>query len=61
MFSYYPKNKQQNLQCPRYPGQTCAESQFFKEKSSQVIQKSSHDFDFFGILKKSQKKDFEFF
>ena len=32
--------------------QTCAESQFFKEKSNQVIQKSSHDFDFFGILKK---------
>jgi hypothetical protein len=32
--------------------QTCAESQFFKEKSSQVIQKSSHDLDFFGILKK---------
>ena len=28
--------------------QTCAESHFFKEKSSQVTQKSSHDFDFFG-------------
>jgi hypothetical protein len=28
-------------------GQTCAESHFFKEKSSQVTQKSSHDFDFF--------------
>ncbi len=47
---------------PQYTyGQTCAESQFFKEKSSQVIQKSSHDFDFFRNLKKSQKNDFEFF
>jgi hypothetical protein len=27
--------------------QTCTESHFFKEKSSQVTQKSSHDFDFF--------------
>jgi hypothetical protein len=27
---------------------------FFKENLSQVIQKSSHDFDFFGNLKKSQ-------
>jgi hypothetical protein len=27
--------------------QTCAESHFFWKKSSQVIEKSSHDFDFF--------------
>jgi hypothetical protein len=32
--------------------QTCAESHFFKEKSSQVTQKSSHDFDFFEKNKK---------
>jgi hypothetical protein len=32
--------------------QTCAESHFFEEKSSQVTQKSSHVFDFFGNLKK---------
>jgi hypothetical protein len=30
--------------------QTCAESHFYVEKSSQVTQKSSHDFDFFGNL-----------
>jgi hypothetical protein len=34
-------------------GQTCAASHFFKEKSSQVIQKSSHDFDFFEKTGKS--------
>jgi hypothetical protein len=33
-------------------GQTCAESQIFHEKSSQVTQKSSHDFDFFEKKKK---------
>jgi hypothetical protein len=33
-------------------GQTCAESQIFHEKSSQVTQKSSHDFDFFEKNKK---------
>jgi hypothetical protein len=27
--------------------QTCAESHFFEEKSSQVTQKSNHDFEFF--------------
>jgi hypothetical protein len=32
--------------------QTCAESQLFHEKSSQVTQKSSHDFDFFEKTKK---------
>jgi hypothetical protein len=37
--------------------QTCAESHFFKEKSSQVIQKSSHDFDFF---EKAVAADFYF-
>jgi hypothetical protein len=41
--------------------QTCAESHFFKEKSSQVTQKSSHDFDFFQKTKKSQSHDFDFF
>jgi hypothetical protein len=54
--------------------QTCAESHFFKEKSSQVTQKSSHDFDFFEKNKKvkvmtltflknekSQSHDFDFF
>ena len=35
-------------------GQTCAESHFFQEKSSQVIQKSSHDLTFFKIPKKSK-------
>jgi hypothetical protein len=34
---------------------------FFKEKSSQVTQKSSHDFDFFEKNKKSQSHDFDFF
>jgi hypothetical protein len=32
--------------------QTCSESHFFQEKSSQVTQKSSHDFDFFQNPKK---------
>jgi hypothetical protein len=41
--------------------QTCAESHFFKEKSSQVTQKSSHDLDFFEKTKKSQSHDFDFF
>ena len=41
--------------------QTCAESHFFKEKSSQVTQKSSHDFDFFEKTGKSQSHDFDFF
>jgi hypothetical protein len=36
----------------RTQAQTCAESHFFKEKSSQVTQKSSHDFDFFEKNKK---------
>ena len=58
----------------KYSGQTCAESHFFKEKSSQVIQKSSHDLTFFKIPKKSkswlwlfwkkqksQSNDFDFF
>jgi hypothetical protein len=40
--------------------QTCAESHFFKEKSSQVTQKSSHDFDFFEKTGKSQSHDFDF-
>jgi hypothetical protein len=35
-----------------YCEQTCAESQIFHEKSSQVTQKSSHDFDFFEKNKK---------
>ena len=34
--------------------QTCAESHFFKEKSSQVIQKSSHDLTFLKKTKKSK-------
>jgi hypothetical protein len=41
--------------------QTCAESHFFKEKSSQVTKKSSHDFDFFEKTGKSQSHDFDFF
>jgi hypothetical protein len=41
--------------------QTCAESHFFKEKSSQVTQNSSHDFDFFEKTGKSQSHDFDFF
>jgi hypothetical protein len=32
--------------------QTCAESHFLEEKSSQVTQKSNYDFDFFQIFKK---------
>jgi hypothetical protein len=43
------------------PTQTCAESHFFKEKSSQFTQKSSHDFDFFEKTGKSQSHDFDFF
>jgi hypothetical protein len=41
--------------------QTCAESHFFKEKSSQVTQKSSLDFDFFEKNEKIQRLDFDFF
>jgi hypothetical protein len=41
--------------------QTCAESHFFKEKSSQVTQKSSHNFDFFEKNEKSQSQDFDYF
>ncbi len=37
--------------------QTCAESHFFKEKSSQVIQKSSHDLTFLKKTKKVYVKD----
>jgi hypothetical protein len=39
--------------------QTCAESHFSKEKSSQVTLKSSHDFDFFEKNEKSQSHDFD--
>jgi hypothetical protein len=41
--------------------QTCAESHFFKEKSSQVTQKSSHDFDFFEKNKKVKVMTLTFF
>jgi hypothetical protein len=41
--------------------QTCAESHFFKEKSSQVIQKSSNDLTFFQIPKKVKVMTLTFF
>jgi hypothetical protein len=41
--------------------QTCAESHFFKEKSSQVTQKSSHDFDFFEKNEKVKVMTLTFF